>query len=64
MPSDPTSTIKLEPLNNTLITTIDSENPDSRLIRFKEDFNFDENYQEWSNNVSNLLVVSNINIVT
>ena len=35
--------------------TIETENTDSRLISFKDGFNFDENYQEWSTNVSKRL---------
>ena len=38
--------------------TVDSENSDSRLISFKDGFNFEENYQEWSTNVSYTFAIS------
>ena len=49
--SDLTS-VKLEPYSNNTLMNVDSENSDSRLISFKDGFNFEENYQEWSSNVS------------
>ena len=55
--SDPT-TVKLEPYSNNTLMNIDSENADSRLITFKDGFNFEENYQEWSTNVSRILFIN------
>ena len=45
------SSVKLEPYSNNTLMNVDSENADSRLISFKDGYNFEENYQEWSSNV-------------
>ena len=50
-----TKPVKVETYSKNTLMTIETENTDSRLISFKDGFNFDENYQEWSTNVSNLL---------
>ena len=44
--------VKLEPYSTNTLITVDTENADSRLIRFKDGFNFEESYQDWSSNVS------------
>ena len=41
------SSVKLEPYSDNTLMTIDRDNSDSRLIRFKEGFSFEEAYQEW-----------------
>ena len=51
-PQSDVTSVKLEPYSNNTLMTVDSENADSRLISFKDGFNFEENYQEWSTNVS------------
>ena len=50
-----TKSVKVEPYSKNTLMTIETENTDSRLISFKDGFNFDENYQEWSTNVSKRL---------
>ena len=50
-----TKSVKIEPYSKNTLMTIETENTDSRLISFKDGFNFDENYQEWSTNVSKRL---------
>ena len=44
--------VKLEPYSTNTLITVDTENADSRLIHFKDGFNFEESYQDWSSNVS------------
>ena len=44
--------VKLEPYSTNTLITVDTENADSRLIRFMDGFNFEESYQDWSSNVS------------
>ena len=55
-PESDVMSVKLEPYSNNTLMTVDSENADSRLISFKDSFNFEENYQEWSTNVSYMLI--------
>ena len=50
---DKEKSVKTEPYSKNTVMTIDTENTDSRLINFKDGFNFEEHYQEWSTNVSN-----------
>ena len=50
---DKEKSIKTESYSKNTLMTIDTENTDSRLINFKDGFNFEEHYQEWSTNVSN-----------
>ena len=51
---DKDKSLKTESYSKNTLMTIDTENTDSRLVNFKDGFNFEEHYQEWSTNVSNL----------
>ena len=50
---DKDKSVKSDSYSKNTLMTIDTENTDSRLINFKDGFNFEEHYQEWSTNVSN-----------
>ena len=50
---DKDKSVKSDSFSKNTLMTIDTENTDSRLINFKDGFNFEEHYQEWSTNVSN-----------